>query len=785
MIGISNGAMESLGINFPSGAALKIKLIAEAQIQEIPSLTEKFVKSNKENQVFCYYPSDKSIRNKLLNVIKATNKDEINIFPIDQRRILNKEFLYCKKLSFFMRKKSEKGEILLFVPEILKDALETLLPILFLRPLHSSPELVLLQLFKRKEILESDRIICEYLNYLNPNYQIPILFKKIETKLEHFVPKIQTKFSIRFKLLGITTILLTFSISVLIYFASLFFKETISVMVQDYNLSLARLLGDVVKSDIENLIYRADIFTNSSLNANTNNRQILKDEYFLNNPSVVWINIIQDEKSSKENSYFNTSYTKDYPFTEEEFLALIQERKEILNRTNLGSAYILNLTKYLDYPMLALVSPKIGKNSITTVQFVTPSYFLDSIRSSKQSDFFDLHIVDSQGNKIFSTNDTLDLRQFPIIAKMLSSGIDNGSQKFLHHSIAYLGSFRIIDKYGLGIISSVPEDKAFEAVYRIQNQNILLLLMTLSLTFVLVYLFAKTLSIPIIRLVSATEKIEHGILELDIEPTSNDEIGVLTSSFKHMANGLRERERIKEEFGKFVSPEIAERALKGEIMLGGEKKNCTVFFSDIRSFTAMSESKEPEEVVEILNEYFTQMVDCVHLTGGIVDKFIGDAVMAHWGSVVSHPSDPKNAVDSALLMRHALLVLNEKLVREGNNPIRIGCGINSGSVIAGQIGSQKRLEFTVIGDAVNLASRVEYLNKDFGTDILISESTYQELNGEYDCIPMKEILVRGKEKPQKTYAVLGKFTDETRPKDLDALRKLVGIPDLKEEHGHE
>jgi hypothetical protein len=106
-----------------------------------------------------------------LNVIKATNKDEINIFPIDQRRILNKEFLYCKKLSFFMRKKSEKGEILLFVPEILKDALETLLPILFLRPLHSSPELVLLQLFKRKEILESDRIICEYLNYLNHQIQ--------------------------------------------------------------------------------------------------------------------------------------------------------------------------------------------------------------------------------------------------------------------------------------------------------------------------------------------------------------------------------------------------------------------------------------------------------------------------------------------------------------------------------------------------------------------------------------------------------------------------------------
>lgn len=781
----SNGAMESLGINFPSGASLKIKILSVDNFHEIPTISEKFLSPNKENQVFCYYPEDTSTRSNLLNAVQSFNKNQTTIFPIDHRRIIRKEFLYFKKLAYFMRQKSEKGDILLIVPESLKTELETLLPILFLRPLHASPELVLLQLFSRKDILESDRIVCEYLNYLNPNYHIPILFKKIESTNNLTVQKVHTKFSIRFKLLGITTILLTLSISVMIYFASIFFKETISVMIQDYNLSLARLLGDVVKSDIENLIYRADIFTNTKMNSASGNTKSLEEKYFLNNPSVVSIQILKKDTVLKNFSFFNSSYSKDYPFSEDKFISLLEERKELLNRSKLGSAYILNISKYLDYPMLALVSPKPELDNTTTVQFVTPSYFLDSIRSSQQSDFFELHIVDSQGNKIFSTQDALDLSNFPIIEKMLSSGIDNGSQKFEHKSISYLGSFRIIDTYGLGIISSVPEEKAFEAVYRIQNQNLLLLIMTLSLAFLLVYLFAKTLSIPIIRLVSATEKIEKGIFELDIEPTTNDEIGMLTSSFKHMASGLLERQRIKEEFGKFVNPEIAERALKGEIMLGGEKKNCTVFFSDIRSFTAMSESKEPEEVVEILNEYFTQMVDCVHLTGGIVDKFIGDAVMAHWGAVVSNQSDPKNAVDSALLMRKALISLNEKLVREGNNPIRIGCGINSGPVIAGQIGSQKRLEFTVIGDAVNLASRVEYLNKDFGTDILISESTYLQLDGEYDCLPMKEILVRGKEKPQQTYAVLGKVSDSNRPKDLASLRILVGIPNIQNEENYE
>lgn len=781
----SNGAMESLGINFPSGASLKIKILSVDNFHEIPTISEKFLSPNKENQVFCYYPEDSPTRSNLLNAVQSFNKNQTTIFPIDHRRIIKKEFLYFKKLAYFMRQKSEKGDILLIVPESLKTELETLLPILFLRPLHASPELVLLQLFSRKDILESDRIVCEYLNYLNPNYHIPILFKKIESTNNLTVQKVHTKFSIRFKLLGITTILLTLSISVMIYFASIFFKETISVMIQDYNLSLARLLGDVVKSDIENLIYRADIFTNTKMNSASGNTKSLEEKYFLNNPSVVSIQILKKDTVLKNFSFFNSSYLKDYPFSEDKFISLLEERKELLNRSKLGSAYILNITKYIDYPMLALVSPKPELDDTTTVQFVTPSYFLDSIRSSQQSDFFELHIVDSQGNKIFSTQDALDLSNFPIIEKMLSSGIDNGSQKFEHKSISYLGSFRIIDTYGLGIISSVPEEKAFEAVYRIQNQNLLLLIMTLSLAFLLVYLFAKTLSIPIIRLVSATEKIEKGIFELDIEPTTNDEIGMLTSSFKHMASGLLERQRIKEEFGKFVNPEIAERALKGEIMLGGEKKNCTVFFSDIRSFTAMSESKEPEEVVEILNEYFTQMVDCVHLTGGIVDKFIGDAVMAHWGAVVSNQSDPKNAVDSALLMRKALISLNEKLVREGNNPIRIGCGINSGPVIAGQIGSQKRLEFTVIGDAVNLASRVEYLNKDFGTDILISESTYLQLDGEYDCLPMKEIMVRGKEKPQQTYAVLGKVSDSSRPKDLASLRILVGIPNIQNEENYE
>jgi adenylate cyclase len=172
-----------------------------------------------------------------------------------------------------------------------------------------------------------------------------------------------------------------------------------------------------------------------------------------------------------------------------------------------------------------------------------------------------------------------------------------------------------------------------------------------------------------------------------------------------------------------------------------------VFFSDIRSFTAISEKLSPQEVLEFLNDYMERMVACVISTGGVIDKFIGDAVMAHWGAVESAGSparDALNAVRAALMMRAALANFNHGRGGEKRPPVRIGCGLNSGHLVAGQIGSDERLEYTVIGGTVSLADKTETLNKVFGTEILITENTWRLVRSRLVTEEMPSVTVNGK-----------------------------------------
>ena len=253
-----------------------------------------------------------------------------------------------------------------------------------------------------------------------------------------------------------------------------------------------------------------------------------------------------------------------------------------------------------------------------------------------------------------------------------------------------------------------------------------------------------------------------------------------------MGKGLAERERLKDSFGRFINKEIAELAARGELALGGETKETTIFFSDIRSFTAISEKLEPAEVVEFLNEYMTAMVECVNMTHGVVDKFIGDAIMAVWGAPTSAGSpkeDALNCIRAALRMRAGLIAFNRGRGGDKKPIIRIGCGINSGPVVAGQIGSVKRMEYTVIGDAVNLASRTEALNKPMGTDILITEYTYNLVRDHVVVEEMPAVTVKGKEKPLRMFAVVNMPAEDgipgagaKGPKSLGQIRTVLGIP---------
>ena len=191
----------------------------------------------------------------------------------------------------------------------------------------------------------------------------------------------------------------------------------------------------------------------------------------------------------------------------------------------------------------------------------------------------------------------------------------------------------------------------------------------------------------------------------------------------------------------------------------------------------MSEQMSPEEVVEFLNEYFSFMVSPIELSFGVVDKFIGDAIVATWGAVSTLGNPAENAINSALMMRDQLIRFNNKRAEKKKSPIRIGCGLNYGSVIAGQIGTVNRVEYTVIGDTVNLASRLEALTKPFGVDILITEQMYEGVKDLYIVEKMKQIMVKGKKEPQTVYAVISRIddTDTKRPNTITDVRQLLGI----------
>lgn len=216
-----------------------------------------------------------------------------------------------------------------------------------------------------------------------------------------------------------------------------------------------------------------------------------------------------------------------------------------------------------------------------------------------------------------------------------------------------------------------------------------------------------------------------------------------------------ERKSVENLFGKFVSPQILEKLLKEKesISQKGQRKVMTVLFSDIRGFTALSEKNSPDDVISILNEYITEMVEVILSYNGTLDKYIGDAIMAFYNDPVELPDHPLKAVQTAISMREKLFALNKKWESQGIEPLKIGIGINTGEMIVGHMGSPRLVDYTVIGDNVNLTSRIESLTKEYNVDILISETTYNEVKDSINAEYVDEVVVKGKTKAVKIYAV--------------------------------
>jgi adenylate cyclase len=249
---------------------------------------------------------------------------------------------------------------------------------------------------------------------------------------------------------------------------------------------------------------------------------------------------------------------------------------------------------------------------------------------------------------------------------------------------------------------------------------------------------------------------------------SNEEDKKLGSMI--MIEDISSEKRMKSTMSRYMDPGVADQLLAGDAdVLGGLALESTVLFSDIRGFTTLTEQLGAQGTVSLLNEYFTIMVDCIAREGGMLDKFIGDAIMAGFGVPIAHDDDEDRAMRAAISMITELREWNEGRTKAGLVAVDMGIGINTDLVVTGNIGSPKRMDYTMIGDGVNLAARLESACKQYTAKILISENTKVKLHGTYRIRAVDKVIVKGKTKPVAIYEVLDGYSAEEFPEVMDVV----------------
>lgn len=287
---------------------------------------------------------------------------------------------------------------------------------------------------------------------------------------------------------------------------------------------------------------------------------------------------------------------------------------------------------------------------------------------------------------------------------------------------------------------------------------------------------ARTVSRPVQILVDGVRAIAAGQYTVRIAVTARDEIAELTHAFNEMNVQLAEKEKIRNLLGKVVSPAVVTELLNSEIQLGGEVREITALFSDLAGFTSIAEAMAPEALVALLNEYLTQMSLQINANEGVIDKYIGDAIVAFWGAPVIEAQHTILALKSALAMQTVLAQCRHRWKSEGLPLLSMRIGINTGLAVVGNMGSTDRMDYTMIGDTVNLAARLEGANKYYGSEILLSEYSYAKVGELFLCREIDRVRVPGKTQPVTLYQLLC----EHEHASIQALSLCAGFADALE-----
>ncbi len=585
------------------------------------------------------------------------------------------------------------------------------------------------------------------------------------------------KWSIGLKLVIILSSIILLTLVTMIYLATYFFRADYQRRVQEYNLSLVETIGKNLEFTLHTIVNTKHEFWQKSASYDALGEQIHKDFLYIGlyekkGKALAFSRQLSSQKLLIRNKLSLRRIHSHIFRYQQRFYPSLQ-----------GSVLLVNLSAAFKRPILALSFPqKQAENSdFVIIVLIAAQFFLDAFQANSDATR-QKFMVDEKGtvlahSDIEITQAELNMSDLPVVAAMQKSPFPAAQIAYQHKDgNSYLGTFRKSLVGNFSIILTVREDYAFAEVYNIQRRNIYLMIAAVNLAILAVLLYSRSLSDPIIKLTMAAQKIARGHFDVKVRNKNRDEIGILTKAFNSMSEGLQERENLKVSLGRLVNKEIAEKALKGKLQLGGEKRKVAILFSDIRNFTTMSEKMQAQEIVHFLNSYFSDMVERIIAHQGTVDKFIGDAIMAHWGAAQDHENAALAAIHTALEMREALRKINKKRRGKKQSLLRFGIGINYGSVVAGQIGSEQHLNYTVIGDAVNVAARLEALTKRIGIDILVTNNALEKIKkNEFSLASLGNIDVRGKEKAIGIYALLGKKGAAKTPANIQELRSMLAM----------
>lgn len=610
---------------------------------------------------------------------------------------------------------------------------------------------------------------------------------------KHMDIKAQVKFPLGVKLAIIIGTIVLVSLGCVTFLNSHFIGQDVKITAENNNLTInsrsAGTVDDRLSTVRSNVFQLLDLMNVVSGGRSSSLARQAEAFFFERNQDIAAVNILTGEdfkssaRSAKESSIINNRFFISNEIDVSSLENFIEASTQQINRSCMGETIALNASPFFNIPVMALFFPW-KENGLDQTCVIT--FSIENMLDILGTDSVNTTFILNDSAELLCHPDTAKVligesyKNYPLVAAMLRNNESNSDSRQIPFSVIdenkkktdYFGAYQKLSIGDITVLTTVPVDSILEGVRTTRKNNIYLTGIVFFLSVIIILVFtSQGISRHLRKLTEAAEEIKNGNFDTpvfdELSTKRRDEIGVLNQSTKD------EREFL-DVFAKFTNKGVAKSIARKELDFDPHLKDITIFFSDIRGFTAISDgfknrfkNDSPREIIGFLNDYMSRMVNCITLSHGNVDKFEGDAIMAVWGILRedslafeklpdSSPEkaercrkhknhikeDALNAIRGTIAMRYALMKYNkdaaaftkahENEAKAKYKPhIRIGCGLNSGRATCGIMGSEDKMEYTAIGDAVNFASRTESSNKPCGTDILITEDTYNLLKDDF------------------------------------------------------